>query len=138
MPWPIFYSRQKALFMARTAWVTGILLCILAAIGYGLAPAPRSPTALIPMFVGLPILISGVLAQNPARRKTAMHIAAGIGMLGLLASAGRAIPTWLKLVRGEEVNLLALSMVTAMAVVCAGFVVRCVQSFIAARRARNA
>ena len=90
-------------------------------------------TALIPMWFGLPILICGLLAQNPARR--AMAIAVTIGALGFLGS----LVQFLKGVNGEAMTTrpIAVESQGVMALITAIFVGLCVQSFIKARKARS-
>jgi hypothetical protein len=100
---------------------------------------PKSITAYIPMFVGIPLLILGIVAETrEGARKHAMHAAAALGLLGGLAALGRGIPKALEIMRGEEVDLLPTSMVWAMTLICITFVLVCVESFISARRARLA
>ena len=84
--------------MAIYSIVFGILLVALAAFGYLGSPAEsRSPTALIPLGAGIPLLLCGLVALNERYRKHAMHVAAGFALLGTVAAGGRGIPGLIKL-----------------------------------------
>ena len=112
--------------LPKIAVAVGLLLLI-QGIGFFVATGAKSPTALIPSGVGLPILVLGWLAFRPNLRKHAMHIAAVFGVLGLLAALGRIAKAGLHLTpAGASLSLMVL--------LCGVFVALCVQSFIAARR----
>lgn len=118
---------------SKASLVTGILLIVVALIGY-LGSGLQSWTALIPSFIGVPILLCGLVARRPAKLKLAMHLAAVFGLLGFIAPLGRLIPMFTK---GEfELSLVTASLL-AMAVICGAFLVYCIKSFRAARMARN-
>lgn len=138
--------------MKRVAIVVGALLIIVGLVGYSfpetkvideisgeLISGKRSPTALIPVAAGLPILLCGLwVAVRPAATKTAMHVAVAFGLLGALASTGRGIGSLLAWIRGDEFNQRSFAFVAIMGVLCWIFVIFCVGSFIKARRARTA
>lgn len=88
-----------------------------------------SVTALIPSFIGVPILICGVLAKDEKKRKVVAHIALTLALLGALAGYGRGLP---KLFGGDS-GAAILGML-AMSVICTVYVIACVRSFIAARK----
>lgn len=120
--------------MAPYAIVIGVLLIGLGAWGYFGAPLEKQHwTALIPAFVGGPLLILGLLALQEHLRKHAMHAAAAVGLLGFLGGAADLLRRSFtgKLEWGAPVVSGAL-----MAVLCAVFVGLCVKSFIDARRAQ--
>lgn len=109
----------------------GALLIILGLLGY-FAGGMVSVTALIPSFVGLPLLLSSLLARK--NLKLGMHLAALFGLLGFLAPLGRIIPT---LAKGEfELGFASISMIL-MVLICGAFTVLCIRSFRAARRAKS-
>lgn len=113
----------------------GLTLATLAMTGW----PPKSVSVFIPSFVGIPLLGLGLLAvARPGATKHAMHAAAALGLLGGLAALGRGIPQALKIVRGEEVDWLPVATVWAMILICLTFVFLCIESFIAARKARLA
>lgn len=103
-----------------------------------------SPTALIPAFFGLPILILGLLALKDNLRKLAMHLAVMVGLFGLVGTlimAAPKVPELLskgEVIRSDGTNATRAVIITlVMAVICIVFVALCVKSFIDARRARS-
>lgn len=95
------------------------------------APERLSGTALIPAYLGAVLVVLGLLAFKESLLKHAMHGAAMIGLLGLLASVGRILIT------GKVQGVGGASLV-AMALLCAIFIALCVNSFVQARRRRRA
>lgn len=118
--------------MSGITIVSGILLVLIGAGGY-FASESRSVTALIPAFVGLPLLLLGLLAMKDSLRKHAMHFAAMLGVLGFLAAGGRL---GMVLAKGGG-STLGIGSLAAMAVVCLVFTGLCVKSFIDVRKARE-
>lgn len=116
--------------MAKLTIGVGAVLVLLGVI---LFVATGARTSLIPAYFGVPLAVCGALAMKPAYRKHAMHAAAVIGVLGFLLPLGRLIPT---LAQGRVPATSALVGLVGMSVLCGIFVVLCVRSFIAARRAR--
>lgn len=114
----------------------GAALIALGVWGYTTAET-TSPTALIPAAFGLILLFCGVMARNPQKRKTYMHIAAGLGLLGFLGG----LPGLFKfgyVVTGAPVarphSVISQSL---MSVLCIAFTWLCVRSFASARRNRT-
>ena len=145
--------------MAKITIIFGVLLIGLGVIGYVGAtpsaapadpgvesdaeassaspPAKKSVTALIPAFVGVALLLCGLLALKESLLKHAMHGAAMIGLLGAIAGAGRGAMGLGKFFSGDpSLNQRSFLFVWLMALICGVFVVLCVQSFIAARKRR--
>lgn len=116
--------------MPRLAMATGILL-VVQGIGFYIGTGGKSVTALIPGFVGLPILVLGMMAWRAQWRKHAMHAAAVMGLLGLLAAGGRIASAGLH-------RSPAGASLLIMVVLCGGFLALCVQSFVDARRRQRA
>ena len=118
----------------------GALLCGLSVFtaiikGDGFTPG----TWLIPAGFGVVLILLGLISRIGAgARKHAMHVAALVGTIGALVSLSRGIPGLIQIARGDEVNMLAFGMVWGMAILCLTFVFACVQSFVAARKAREA
>jgi hypothetical protein len=106
----------------------------LIALGVVMFAVTGAKTSLIPAYFGIPLVVCGAVALNDAYRKHAMHVAVIIGLLGFLMPLGRLIPV---LVRGQRPAAMALVSLLAMMALCGMFVFLCVQSFIAARRART-
>lgn len=126
--------------MAKISIVFGVALMALGIGFYAYVNAQsvtqHAPTALIPAAFGVLLVIMGVLARNPARRKTAMHVAAGVGLLGFLACIQGMIRT-VRLMAGEDIPRPYASIEQAMmGLLLLFFTGLCVQSFIAARRER--
>ena len=120
--------------ITRFSIVSGLALVVLG-VGFYLAymGTPESHwTALIPAIIGLPIFLCGLVARNPEKRMMAAHIAATFGLLGALGGLGRAVP---KLVSGQVSSAVIASLL--MGAICTIYVIACVQSFIAARKARG-
>jgi hypothetical protein len=117
--------------MSRIAIVIGVLLIVLGVWSY-MVPEPghRSPTALIPAAEGLLLALCGAVALSANVRMHAMHGAAVVGTFGFFAAVGALI--------ARRPHGLALFGMSTMAVLSLIFVVLCIRSFIAARRARIA
>ncbi len=113
---------------------------VLFAVGLGgyFGTGRESVTALIPAFFGLPLLLLGLAALNQRLRKTAMHIAAVIGLLGFAGTVSGLMKLPVLLTGGELARPAAVAVQAAMAIVCFVFVLLCVWSFIRARRASAA
>jgi len=111
--------------MPKTAVIVGILLTV-QGVGFYVGTAFASVTALIPAFVGLPILIVGLVALKESARKHAMHAAAGLALLGFLAAAGRLISA------GPSTSAAGIS-VLILAAITGVFLALCIKSFADAR-----
>ena len=95
-------------------------------------------TALIPAALGLLLGIFGALSLSPdaGRRKLFMHINVTLGLLGFLGTIMGLIQ-WFQMLGGAVVkNPPATESKAAMAFLCLVYVILCVRSFIAARKAR--
>lgn len=118
--------------MTRNSFIFGALMIALA-IGFHVATGMASKTALIPAGFGAILLICGAVGLGGEKpRKHAMHVAAMVSLLGVL-SIGRALP---KLLQGDF-SPAPLEMLL-FAVLSLVFLILCIQSFIAARKARQA
>jgi hypothetical protein len=114
---------------------------ILTGIGiyFFIATGSTHPTSLIPVWFGLALGILGLLAnsKDAAKRKLYMHIAVTIGLLGFLFPGFMSAKDLVK--AHMEQTALAHPAATheqlLMAILCFFFVLLCVRSFIAARRA---
>ena len=96
-------------------------------------------TALIPAFFGGLLALCGVIAFKESARKHAMHAAAMVGLLGMVAGAGRGAMGIGKFMSGDpSLNQRSFLFVWIMAILCGVFLYLCVQSFIAARKRREA
>ncbi len=123
--------------MAKLTILFGVLLILVGLIGY-FATGHVHPTALIPAGFGLLLGIFGLLADTPdsKRRMLFMHIAVTFGLLGFLATI-QGLVQWFQYLGGKVFAYpAAVQSKAAMSILCFIFVLLCVRSFIAARRAR--
>jgi hypothetical protein len=123
--------------MAPIALIFGGLLIGLGLVGYfepdllGKSDSV-SRTALIPAWLGIALAFCGIVTLiKPAWRKHMMHLAAVVGVIGF---AGGFMPLF-----RSEFNFTKASAVSGMLMtgLSALFVLLCVKSFIAARKARQ-
>jgi hypothetical protein len=124
--------------MAKTTILFGVLLIsvTLAVIAYN--GGFQSVTVLIPSFLGIVIAICGLLALDEKKRMHAMHAAVTIGLLGALACIGQGTGQLMKIGTDKAPSIDKLASVWTTGALCTVFVVLCVQSFIAARKQRQA
>ena len=115
--------------MPKITLVVGVLL-VVQGVGFYVGTSSKSITALIPTFVGLPILVLGILAMKESARKHAMHLAAALAMLGFLAAVGRMASAGLS-ISPAGISVLILALLTGV------FLLLCIKSFIDARRRRG-
>lgn len=122
--------------MAKVTVLFGILLILLGVIGF-VATGSTHYTSLIPCAFGVLLAIFGLLARtsNASKRKLYMHIAVTVGLLGFLGTA-KSIISFIQMMQGRIFPYpAAVEAKAAMAVLTLIYVVLCVRSFIAARRA---
>lgn len=108
----------------------GIALIVLALVFFGVT---GSTTALIPVAIGLPIAICGLVAFKDNRRKHAVHAALVFALLGVLATLGM-IP---RIASGQAPTAAAIEIIL-MGIISAAYIALGVKSFIDARKARVA
>lgn len=118
--------------MPTTTRLFGLILIVLGVASY-VATGRTSVTALIPAIFGSIFVICALIARKEAMRKHAMHAAVAVGLLGALASLGRAMPA---VMDGGATRPAVMSQL-AMGVLLIVYVYLGVQSFIAARKARG-
>ena len=125
--------------MAKLTIAFGVLLGLIGA-GYFVATGTIHPTALIPLWFGLGLIICGALAvtENARRRMLWMHIAVTIALLGFLFPGFMAIKEWVAAHGGPLAHPAAVQEQAVMSIVCLILTALCVRSFIAARRSRTA
>ena len=112
-------------------WI-GLLLIALGVGGYSLT-GMASPTAMIPAAFGLVIAIFGAYGRAEARRRTAMHLAMGVALVGILGSVSGFFEIAGVLARGGDLSVAALSK-AAMAVLLMVYLGLGIRSFVRARR----
>ncbi len=125
--------------MARVTRVTGIVLIVLGAV-YFFVTGAAHPTALIPAFFGLILLVCGALANTTDVKRVMlwMHIAVTVGLIGCLFPGFRAVKALAGSVALTPVKQTAAIESLIMAIVCGVFTALCVRNFAANRAARTA
>jgi len=119
--------------MPRVAMLFGVIFIILGLVAY-FGISSESITALIPAFLGLPMLILGWVAQNEKYLKHAMHGAAVLALIGFGGTVGGLIK-FFRMIGGEQFERgSAITVQAIMALLCLIFLVFAVRSFIDARR----
>jgi len=123
--------------MKNLAFICSALLILTGLVGYfgweAIGASKQSVTALIPAFVGIPMLIGAIIALK--KNMLGMHIAVTFSLLGALAGLGRLVPG---LIKGTvSFTDAGPKLVLVMTVICIVFTALAVRSFIAARRARG-
>jgi hypothetical protein len=122
--------------LARISVFFGALLFILGFVAY-VGTGSAHPTALIPIYFGLPLVLFGFLAKSPveSRRKLYMHINVTVGLLGFLGAVGSAIHAYGHARSlGVDPDMKALGAQLIMAALLFIYVMMCVRSFIDARK----
>lgn len=123
--------------MAKITIGLGLVLIALGLGGY-FGTGRESPTALIPAFFGLPLLLLGFLALKEHMRRHAMHVAGVIALLGFAGTVSGLMKLPVLLTGGQLDRPTAVAVQAVMAIVCFVFVLLCIRSFIKARRAGTA
>lgn len=123
--------------MAKLTIGFGVVLILLGAWGF-FGTGSQHPTALIPVYFGLGLVVPGALAmtEDAKKRMLWMHIAVTVGLLGFLGAGSRAVMELVK-AHGEPLSdtaAIAVRFQMAMTALCLVYVGLCVRSFIAARR----
>jgi hypothetical protein len=114
-----------------------MLLMLLGILSYVLTDM-ASPTALIPAGFGLVISVLGFFGRDESRRKTFMHLAMGVALIGIMGSISgfASLPA---LISGEEVvRPAAVISRSLMAIILIVYLAAGLKSFAAARRGRSA
>jgi len=125
--------------MAKVTYVFGVLLILVGLVGY-FGTGSVHPTALIPVWFGLALVVGGFLAVSPSegRRKLFMHINVTVGLVGFIGAIASALHGYGHARSlGIDPDYKALAAQLAMAVLLLIYVILCVRSFIHARRSRQ-
>jgi hypothetical protein len=125
--------------MAKTTIVFGILLIILGLVGYW-GTGSIHPTALIPTWFGLALVVGGFLANSRSeiRRKIFAHINVTVGLLGFLGAVGSALHGYGHARSlGMDPDYKAMTSQLVMAGLMLIYVNLCIQSFIKVRKSRE-
>ncbi len=123
--------------MAKLTIVFGVLLMVLGAVAF--VVLGHHPHTLIPAGFGLLLMVFGALAMtdDAKKRMVFMHIAVTVGLLGFLGTIPGLIGV-IKMAVGQSSGVApdAAKVQAIMGTICLIYVLLCVRSFIAARRAR--
>ncbi len=122
--------------MAKFSIAFGVTLIILGLISY-FGISSESITALIPAFLGIPVLVLGFIALNEKYLKHAMH---GVAVLMLLGFGGTVsgLLKFFRMIGGEVFERpSAITIQAIMAVLCLIFLIFAIKSFIDARRKKS-
>jgi len=125
--------------MSMPRW-TLLLGCffVLLGIGFYVGTDRQSVTALIPTFLGVPLVATALWARREKARAAAMHVAAVIALLGLAGTASGLVKA-VRLVAGQVVERPEAAIAQALvALASLGYLVLSIRSFVLARRARTA
>jgi len=123
--------------MAKVTLFFAVLFIALGLIGF-IGTGSTHYTALIPAALGVLLGIFGALALSPdaGRRKLFMHINVTLGLLGFIFTI-MGLLQWFQMLAGTAVkNPPATETKAAMALLSLVYVILCIRSFIAARKAR--
>jgi hypothetical protein len=121
--------------MANMSRAVGLGLMVLGILSYVLTDMV-SPTALIPAGFGLVISLLGYYGRHEATRKTAMHLAMGVAMVGLLGSISGFASLPALFSGGDVARPAATISRSLMAIILLVYLAAGMKSFAAARRAR--
>lgn len=119
--------------MGPVTIIFGFLLAFIGLKGC-VSPEPSAVSAMTPAYVGLPLLLLGVVALNAKLRMHAMHVAAMLGLAGVVLGA-RGVFLWLG---GGLISSQAALTQSLMLLLSAGFLALCITSFVSARKKRLA
>ncbi len=118
--------------MSKAAIFTGLILIIIGFGGFAAAGfEAKAITALIPAFIGFLISLCGWIANQPQKRKHALHAASVLGLLGFILPAGRLGMLITK--ENFEWKLGSIMLLSA-SIVSLAFLLLCINSFIQARK----
>lgn len=122
--------------MAKLTIKFGIVFILLGLISY-FGISSESITALIPTFLGVPLLVLGWIGLSEKYRKYAMHGAAVLMLIGFAGTVSGLIK-FFRMIGGETFERpSAITVQAIMAVLCLIFLVLAVKSFIDARRKKS-
>jgi uncharacterized membrane protein len=117
--------------MPKISIVSGFLLSVLGLYGY-FGMGRVSITALIPLFIGVPIIILGLLAFDEKKLKHSMHAASILVLLGLIGSVYRFFRK--HAIENMDPSSIILLIMIVISLI---FLLLAINSFIEARKARE-
>ena len=121
--------------LPRWTLVLALALITVGLVAY-LATGRQSVTALIPAFLGAPLLACALLARRETSRRWALGVASLLAVLGLGGTASGVIKT-VKLAGGASIERPEAAVTQAVvAVACLVYLVVALRTFLRARRGR--
>jgi uncharacterized membrane protein len=122
--------------MAKVSIAFGIILIILGLVSY-FGISSESITALIPAFLGIPVLVLSIIALNEKYLTHSIHAVAVLMLLGFGGTVG-GLFKFFRMLGGESFERpSAITIQAIMALLCLVFLILAVKSFIDARRGKN-
>ena len=125
----------RMLNMRIISLVFGILLVLVGVAGF-VATGCQHPTALIPAYLGVVLIICGALGLKASEkaRKHIMHVAVLVALLGMIFtfSGLQHLPDFFK---GTAEKPQAVLSKSGTFILCAAYFILCIKSFIDVRRA---
>lgn len=129
-------SAKASINMPKATIIFSVFLIVIG-VGFYTWTGSVAITALLPAFLGIPILALGALAFGEKRRKHVMHGAFGLGVLGLVAGL-MGVVELPKLLAGAEIERpLAVTQQLVVLLASAIYVGLGFKSFRDARRQRT-
>ena len=123
--------------MVTITRVVGVVLVVVGVVAY-LVTDRASVTALLPAFLGAPILLAGIVAGRERLRPHAIHLALVLALLGVLGTAMNLVELPALLTGGDVDRPTAVVTSAITALVGVIYLVLGIRSFRAARAAREA
>jgi len=121
--------------LLRSTLVLAVVLIAIGLVAY-LATGRQSVTALIPTFLGVPLLVCALIARREGARRWALGIASVLAVLGLGGTAGGLVKT-ARLIGGAALERPEASITQAIvAIACLAYLVMALRSLRQARRSR--
>ncbi len=114
----------------------GVLLNVVGLVGFFCTGAVH-PKALIPCALGLLLIIIALIGRKPDQHMHAMHAAVLVGLIGFGATCKALFNLNLVMLGHAGTEEVAIISKSATAFLCGLFVLRCIQSFIDARKAKK-
>lgn len=125
-------TATTTVMVRATTWFGAALVVL--GIGAYVGSGADSVTALIPAFFGIVLAGLGWAGRGEDRRALAMHIAAGVALLGFLGGA-MGLASLPALLSGDELDRpWAVATQSAMAIILAVYLALSIRSFVTARR----
>lgn len=107
--------------MARITILLGLLLCALTMIGLLVPAGGKISSAFIPMIFGIPLVIAGIVALNPHRRRACTTFACALALIGGLGPPVLIRQFGVEWLGNEPVQRLPLVLSAILSVACIAY-----------------